>query len=259
MTSSNTFPPQQRRAGFAKGVTHRALPIALLAFCPLSCAGALVESEPANIADAESAYVLADVIDSAETPCSMRMPSAPRDAPVSPPQVFVEAILIELPSGANWRLEPGSISTLARIPGAKQIATPHLIATLETAQTMDLGRHFLPPDATLEPGIYFNGITILPRRGDAGALVLDVDVALHTSESRQAAAAAPAEMHVRNTFVVREKSVSWLAVPVPGYSKATLLLGVKPHLVSDQADLRNIFECKMQQRQRSLSRRQSGR
>src|SRR5512145_417354 len=255
MTGSRTVPPQQRRASFEKGVTARRL---LSAFFAVGCASASVESDPARMADAENAHVLADVIDSAEATCSGRMPSGSQDAAVSPLQVFVEAFLIEVPSDANWRFEPGSLPALARVPGAKLLATPHIIATLETRQTMDLSRRLLPPGAFLEPGVYFEGMTVLPRLGDSGTLVLEVDVALQTSDSREGPNVVPAETHVRNTFVAREKRVSWLAVSVPGYSKSSLLLGVKPHLVGDQTDLRSIFDCKMQQRKRSLARRQSG-
>src|SRR5512145_3347215 len=183
MRSSRTFALQQRHVTSKMGFPTRGL---LAAFFAVGCASTSVESEPARMADAENAILLADVIDSAEAPCSIRMPSAPPDAAVSPLQVFVEAFLIELPSDANWRFEPGSLPALARVPRVRLLATPHIIATLGTQQAMDLGRQILPPGAIPEPGMSFAGMTVLPRFGDSGALVLDVDVALQTLESRQA-------------------------------------------------------------------------
>lgn len=232
------------------------LSILLLAMGTATCAHTTDEGPRAP--DTESAQVLAEVLESAQSECEIRTPPDPRDVADTPPRVFVEAYLLEVPQDAHWQITSSALVELSRVPRVKLVASPHIIARLDTATTMDLGTRIMPLGASLEPGMFFKGMTVQPHSTGPAELILDLDLALDTLEPEaEATQSAPVERHVRNTFILRDRKTAMLDAPVPGYSRGSLLLLLKPYVITGQHDLRDIFTCKMQLRQRVVARRVS--
>lgn len=202
--------------------------------------------------------VLSEVLESAQSACSVRTPPDPNAEPSATPRVFIEAFFIEIPASAHWEIGVGPLSDVARLPGAKLVASPHIIARVNETATMDFGTRITPPGATLDAGIHFKRLTVTPRFGGPGEVIVDLDAAFDTLEPQQVVAhSAPVEVHVRNTFVAHERKAVTLHTALAGYSSGSMLVLMKPYVVTAEVDLRDIFTCKMQERQRVLMRRAS--
>ena len=230
--------------------------VAFVAVGFAACTTSGTAGKESRTPDSESRRILNDVVEMARGECSIRTPPDPRDEEVAPPKVFVETIIIEVPAGTNWHLESDSLFELANQPGVKRVASPHIISLIDTETTADFGTRLSSPDATLPGGIYFKSITLRPRFSSPDVVVVELDLALETSElTSNSPQAVPVEQHVRNTFVARDRKAAKLQTLLPGYSRGSLLLLMTPYVIDNTADLRDIFSCKVQARQRSLSRR----
>lgn len=188
---------------------------------------------------------LVTIIAGVTTPCLSRTPPRPEDTVRAVPQVFVEALLFELPEGAQLDRQTHQLKSGMRPLDLKFFASPHLIATLDTKATSQFERVYYPPGATPEPGLEFAGMTLLPKAGNLELLVLELDVELRVAT--QTASASPvSSVHLRNTFAAKDRQTVSMVAAVPGAPKTSVAIIVVPHLIRSEADLRDLFECKMQ-------------
>ncbi len=201
-------------------------------------------AQPAGRSGVTSAQ-LATIIASVTTPCLRRTPPRPQDTVRAVPQVFVEALLFELPEGAQLDRQTHQLKSGVRPSELKFFATPHLIATLDTKATSQFERVYYPPGATPEPGLEFAGMTLLPTLGNPDALLLELDFELRAA-TPDSFASPMRSVHLRNTFASKDHQAVSMIAAIPGAPKTSVAIIVVPHLIRSEADLRDLFECKMQ-------------
>jgi hypothetical protein len=224
----------------------RALLVGLFAIGPQTCTTTTTTAttHPPGRSGVK-AEELAAIVTNSTTPCLTRRPPSPQDTVRAVPQVFVETLLFEVPEGAHLDKQTHHLKFAAHKSDVNFFASPHMIATLNTKANVQLARVYYPPGATPDPGLHFVGMTLLPTLGSSDALILDLDVELQTAS--QAAPQSPMRsVHLRNTFATKERQAASMVAAVPGVPKTSVAIVIVPYLLRSEADLRDLFECKMQ-------------
>ncbi len=198
--------------------------------------------------DPTTVRLLTEALDGASHPCLRHPPPAAEEQEISPAQVYVEAVLIELPGRSTWPSRLDALASVPNVPGARLVSTPHLIAEFDTAATIKVER-VLPEGSIPEPGIFWTSLTLLPKLAGPNIL-LDMDIEFQTAERapESSFAAVNVGTHTRNTFASIARHPVVAGVKLPGYSSGTVLIVATPYLLQNQRDLKDIFECKMRRR-----------
>jgi hypothetical protein len=169
------------------------------------------------------------------------------------PKVFLEAALIEVPTQAQLPAPSESIAALARVPGAKWIGSPHILAAFNATAQMQFGHLRILAAPPAQPELSFAGMSVLPLKGIPDAIVLDVDIELTlTTQATPTSTATTQSVHVRNSFATRDRKATSVTLPVPSSPEASLFVALVPRVLHSSADLRDIFNCKVRQRQAYL-------
>jgi hypothetical protein len=232
--------------------------ISTLLFELLACSGAsacasTTADTPTPAAPPAFDEHLAEVLGDERTPCEDRTPPNPGQAAFAVPQVFVESLLVEIPAGSEWQDGGADLDTLARVPGARLQGTPRVIAHFDDTATLTLGTRYLPLGTQGAQAMFFKSITVHPSLGDSGVLLLEFDVVLEVPAPSADPSQPPyRDVHVSNTFALRERQAATLRASVPEYSRADLVIHVVPYVIRSQADLRDLFQCKVRRRAKRL-------
>lgn len=160
----------------------------------------------------------------------------------SPTRVFVEAMLVDIPNNgvALAMLGTGTFAEIAATPDVTVMASPHVLANDREETRLQLG-----PDASPDSG--------QPQAWSwkYNPRVLDGDQIQLEFELSSSASSEPA--HTTLTLAQNQTAVLGTKFPAP-QGHATVVV-IQASVVRDQADLRRIFERKMNERAAIVERR----
>jgi hypothetical protein len=150
------------------------------------------------------------------------------------------------PSATVAAAKLSNLTQLARDPSLQVLAAPHIVGELEHGTELTLVERIgVSNEATL------HRLKVIPREATDGTLVLELGVVLQLPNSNPAAPAATANTSL--TMSGAEQRLLLGSAPLPHRSDRALLAVVKYWRITESADLRHIFQCKMRQRQHALS------
>lgn len=177
---------------------------------------------------------LAQLLREWSTPCSAEQPAALGEAE----QVFVEALLFELPTALAAATSLQNLPELARSSSVTLLAGPHIIASFDQSLSIKAGES---PATDAQPILLES--SLLVQRADLGAIVLSWELGLQPPG--RAARTVPLNV-TAHADQLGLGYVSW-----DDAGQRSLLLLFKTQAVRGEADLRRIFQCKMWQHHRS--------
>jgi hypothetical protein len=205
----------------------------------LGCSAAEV-TRPSGADDRESLNELLASVNS-RCPDFGHVPSAqvPRD------DLFVEAVILDVPSASAEQASLATLQRLARTEQIRLVAAPHILGTLGHRSEMGLGRSGATEQLALAR------MSLLPRHADRSA-VLELELELDLPSS---SLAGPwPRRTVAFSATAREGEPALARVVWDEASKRSLLVLLRTFEIRNEDDLRAVFQCKMLQRARALRR-----
>lgn len=189
----------------------------------------------------------AELLHGAQYGCPELVKSVRPDTPTDRRQVFTELFLMEGPSTTVSAARLSDLSQLARDPRLQLLAAPHLITDVGQRTEETLVEHI---GVSQQASLY--QVSVLPRESSEGWVVLELGMTLQLPNANAAAPAPTASTTLTMTGPEQQLLLSSAALP-HGRDRALLVLA-KYWRIHDTLDLRDIFECKMRQRQHALSK-----
>jgi hypothetical protein len=188
-------------------------------------------------------------------PSTPPLPSAPEPPPPPPggsafePHLFIEVALFTAPAVMLKDPHP-DLALVAVNPGVRLIAAPHLSAALGRETRLRGDEHVGPlsrlslRELVLEP----------VRTTDSGALVIELDAHLQLPQPPDAPASpAPPEERVHLVATAAVRSTATLTSELRTSRGEAVLALLRVYPVNEEADLRAIFECKLEEHRRALA------
>jgi hypothetical protein len=193
-----------------------------------------------------TAATRAELFRSAQHVCTLPAPTNPgrledRD------EVFTELILLAGPSATLSAARVADLTTLAADPSLEVLAAPHVMAHLGQRAELTLVDRI---GATREASLH--QLRVLPREASDGAVVLELQATFQLPNPSGAVPAATATVTLTTTGA--EQQLLLTTTALPHAQGRTLLALLKYWRIHAEQDLRAIFECKMRERQKALSR-----
>ncbi|HKO53766.1 MAG TPA: hypothetical protein VJV79_38930 [Polyangiaceae bacterium] len=180
----------------------------------------------------------------ASHPCPAPEPTAPA-ASERVPQLFVEAVLLDVPLHSGTQTRKDNLQQLAKRPDLRLLGSPHLFGKFDVLTTVTLAQHLgVLEQATLSQ------ISLTPRPGESGQPVLELEFGFSLPNADPAS-----NPQVRSAPVTLEAPYGQAALGFakhPGDASRELIVIVTTRPVQNDDDLRVLFECKMRQRQGAL-------
>jgi len=192
--------------------------------------------------DVDSRATLREAIAAVSKPCpgiheAQSAVSSARD------QVFVEAAILEVSSEVR-DVSLANLQDLPQMTPVQLVATPHVIGRYDSQTEMVLDSGGVAPDR-----LSLARWAALPRRAH-GAVLLEVEIELEPpglgAKASQRTQKFAVTVHNNEPTLAR---VEWDAA-----SHRSLLVLLRTFEVHDEADLRAIFQCKMQQHAHAVAR-----
>jgi hypothetical protein len=164
-------------------------------------------------------------------------------------EVFAELFLFEGPSATVKAQRLSDLSALATDPTLQLLGAPHLVAQLEQQAESTFVEHI---GASQQASLY--RLALLPRESSDGSVVLELGVTLQLPNPTGVVPAPTG----KTTFTMAGADQQLLlgSSALPHRQDRALLALVKYWRLRDEQDLRTVFECKMQQRNTEVRRRQ---
>lgn len=195
-------------------------------------------------ADGIDAAQLGQVFASVAEPCPGM--TATLAAPAGRDEIFVEAAIVDVPSELASRLSLADLPELAGTRSASLIATPHVIARFEAETSLALGQN-----ADSSTPLALARWSALPHHVDDRTSTLELELELSAFE--RAGRAPLSETH-RFSVTTRDNEPGLVHVVRRAGAPRALVVVFRSFRIHGEAELRAIFECKMQQRVRYLQR-----
>lgn len=173
-------------------------------------------------------------------PALATLPAGGRD------EIFVEAAIVDAPA-ARAEVSLSDLPELARSPQARLVASPHLLGKFGAETSLGLGQ---TADA-LAP-VALSRWSMSPRHVDHETSVLELELEL--SELERPGRPPRSTLH-RFSVTTRDNEPRLARLPRHGESGRSLVIVLRSFRVDGEAELRGIFECKMQHRLRYVQRR----
>jgi len=166
-------------------------------------------------------------------------PQVPRD------DLFLEAVILEVTGATAQQASLANLQDLPRTAQVRLVAAPHLLGRFDTTTEMGLG-----PDGGAEH-LTLVRASMLPRHADRSA-VLELELELDSPTSRNDT--LPSRRTVAFTTTARDNEPTLAKVAWDETSQRSLLVLLRTFEIRSEDDLRAIFQCKMEQRARTLKR-----
>lgn len=225
-----------RRVGLERAVSGALL--SLLA----ACSGA--DRPSANTPpDPHQADALSEVFENVGEACPRYGASA--SGPEAQDQLFVEAVLVDAPSELARQASLPNLQELARSPRAQFVTAPHVIGTFDKKAEMALG----PADGS-SAAVTLSRWSMVPHHIDAEASSLDLELDLSAASPN----GSPLTKTLRFSVTTRDNEPRLANLVWNEADQRSLLVLFRTFRIHGEAQLRAIFECKMQQRARYLQR-----
>lgn len=199
----------------------------------VACSGADVTPAAAPVEPSDAAQ-LAELFSAIGEPCPS-VPPAPANGE-GRDEIFVEAALVDVPRELAVRATLRDLAELAQSRRVKLVATPHMIGAFGTETKMGLG-------GDGEGTLTLSSLKMLPRHVDEKISVLELELEL--SQARRP---------LRFSSTARDNQPSLSHVVWDEAGGRALLVLLRSFRVHGEAELRSIFECKMQQRSAYVKR-----
>jgi hypothetical protein len=193
-----------------------------------------------------TAATRAELFRSAQHVCTLPAPTNPSRLE-DRYEVFTELILLEGPSATLNAARVADLAALAVDPSLELLAAPHVMAHLGQRVELTLvDRIGAAREASLHQ------LRVLPRETSDGAVVLELQVTFQLPNPSGGVPAPTATVTLTTTGAEQQLLLTTTALP---HARGRGLLALlKYWRVRDPLDLRAIFECKMRERQKAISR-----
>lgn len=162
-------------------------------------------------------------------------------------EVFTELILLEGPTATLNAARVADLPALAVDPSLELLAAPHVMAHLGQRAELTLVDRI---GATREASLH--RLSTLPRETSEGAMVLELQATFQLPNPSGSVPAPTATVTLTTTGAEQQLLLTTTALP-HAQGRALLAL-LKYWRIRDPQDLRAIFECKMRERQKAISR-----
>ncbi len=209
----------------------------------LGCSGAEVGAS-ASPAQPSAAELLGEVLADVGQACPgfVRVESAPEGRD----ELFLEAVVVDVPGELAKYASLSSLPELARSPHARLVAAPHLVGAFDTKAELAMDQ---APDASAPATL--SRWSMLPRHVDVQLSSLDLELELSALEPNGQIARSKT---LRFSVTTRDNEPGLARVAWHEKSQRSLVILFRTFRIQKEADLRAIFECKMQRREQHLQR-----
>jgi len=208
----------------------------------VACSGAEVGPalEPTGVSDAER---LREVFSDLGQSCPNFVMG---DAAGARDEIFLEAAVVDVATELAQTTTLGTLTNLTMSPRTKLVATPHLLARFDAQASISPGS---PDDPS--SGVALSAFSMLPRHVDDETSLLELELRLEGATQR---GTPPAPKTLRFSVTTRDNQPSLARVVLDDPGQRSVLVVFRSFRVRGEPELRAIFECKMQSRQRYLER-----
>ena len=183
-----------------------------------------------------------------------------RDAPPPPagtapdesmaPSVFLDLAFFSVPLAWSHAAAPQDLRALAEDPRVELLAVTHQTAEIGRVSRAVVADHSGPLARPL-----IHELVAKPNLPDADHVVLDLQVVLQLPSREPPHALERREHGIAFVTAPRAQRPVALSAPLPERPGRVLLLLLTPYVVRHQSHLREIFQCKMADRQRAAAGR----
>lgn len=206
----------------------------------LGACSAAPRSPPAGTTRAE---VLEVVLYAASHPCPCPGPGPA--AGEQAPELYLEAVLLDVPLNAATQARTLTLKQLVDLPGLRLLGSPQLSGKFDATTTFDLEQHFGVLDqATL------NRISFVPRRGEADQPVIDLELGFSLPNADPGKNPQTASASLLVVAPYRQPTLGFVKHPDDPRRQLVAIVNVYPLRSVD--DFRTLFECKMRLRQHEI-------
>jgi hypothetical protein len=212
------------------------------------CSGAEVGAS-AMPAEPSAAEVLGEVLADVGEACPGFV--TVESAPEGRDELFLEAVVVDVPHELAKYASLSSLSELARSPHARLVGAPHLVGAFETKAELALEQ---VPDASAPTTLSRWGM--LPRHVDTHVSSLDLEVELSALEPDGQVTRSKT---LRFSVSTRDNEPGLARIVWQEKTQRSLVILLRTFRIQKDADLRAIFECKMQRREQHLRRTHAAR
>lgn len=178
-------------------------------------------------------------------------PPSGNPGPPTPPSVFLDLAFFSVPVALSNAAPPAHLALLADDRRVELLAVTHQLAELGRASRTVVAEHTGPLARPL-----IHELVARPNLSDADQVLLDLQVVLQLASREPSAALEPREHGIAFATAPRAQHPVALSAPLPEEPGRALLLLLTPYVVRDQRHLREIFQCKMADRQRVAANRE---
>ncbi len=206
------------------------------------CSGADVAKAEAPV-EAADAATLGQLVFDIGQPCPGMTGAA---VPGELDEIFVEAALVDAPSALAEHVTLADLPELARSRRARLVGAPHVIGKFDAETSVSLGAN-----ADQTTPVALARLSVLPRHVDDDTSMLELELELSAQER---SSQVPAAKTLRFSVTTRDNEPGVAHMPWHEAGKRSLIVAFRTFRVRGEAELRAIFECKMQQRVRYLQR-----